>query len=351
MSQNLGKYKRCGNDTLLLDVRVEQISELFLEFLILSLIENAYDNNPNLFIDTKINNRFGDVFPILSKEISQFLTDSPLPSNASVVDYPQICDSLSRLLGAYVAAEMPLKLSQKGQVSYMPVLDTLETGEDPVFMSRVFPGSLQFEEARYLYAQAEDNTDIGDTLDFTKVSPQDFSLHPFKATVRPSRSTWLCSPEDDHLNIYLVPDVNKDFSINPQLIPDAHRSVVFLKRCRPKCPNIDDFRLDLLYCKTIGATLSHSKAQIFRIYSCFGSPADLLFAQAVLERRQIDIAREKLEISPDDVSNDNGFPDNRTVMIVRGSSCLACVCQTGLDMLDEYFPESDLGRGRVIILD
>ena len=302
--------------------------------MILSLIENAYEENPKFYIDTRINNRLGDQHRNFGIDIANVLSGVTHELDFAFRFSPQnVSYLLSRLLGFDDASDMPFMSSLKGQVGFFSFLDTLELGGGPIFRTQVFPGSLHLDGERFSYVEGEENTNLGDTLNIAGVSTKDFSIVPFPAVARSKECTWYCSLAENYLNIFYAPDLEKDFSIGPSLFMLASYGIVFLERCRRKCPSLEDFQPDLLYCRTVAATLSPNRAHIFRGFSSFGNSLELLFVELSLAHKRY--GNDAKACLPLGVTTKKGFPDDRMVTIAQGSSCLACACQAGLDLLAE----------------
>ena len=94
----------------------------------------------------------------------------------------------------------------------------LEIGGGPIFRTQVFSGSLHLEGERFLYARGEENTQLGDTLNRDEVSAEDFSLDSLQPIAKQTKCAWYCSLGEDHLNIFYVPDLDKDFSYKSKIV-------------------------------------------------------------------------------------------------------------------------------------
>ncbi|MCJ1351107.1 MAG: hypothetical protein MMC33_001089 [Icmadophila ericetorum] len=82
--------------------RLNRMSELFMEMMVISLIENAYDEEPQFYIDTK-DKRFRDTMPLTSRNISWFLSGDEQVEDLTTIsgkqNYPQ--SALSRYARRY----------------------------------------------------------------------------------------------------------------------------------------------------------------------------------------------------------------------------------------------------------
>ena len=316
--------------------RLNRMSELFMEVMVISLIENAYDDNLRFYIDTR-DKRFRDIMPETCRNISWFLSgEEQVGDLTSVVPSVTIIRALFReMLGCTAPLTRPLASSQLGQVGYLSFLDSLLLGNQPVHTLRIFSGSLFYEGQRYSSIRSEDNTSFEAVL-YSKVHPQDYLTASMAVSLSTGTDAWQCGLQDDYLDLYYIPYVDGDISISPDLMFEAYENLIFLRGCRDTCVNNEAFAPDLLYCRTIAAALSPSMMQILRVLSCSDDPKALLVIQLALTEYILDREAEE--------------DGQNMIVVVRGLSCLACACQTSLDILKELNPGRSLDSTRAIIL-
>lgn len=100
------------------------------------------------------------------------------------ISLPTIDQLMLNLIGANTMTSKPLIVSKKGQVTYFSFIETIGLAGRCMGARRIFPGALQYEGQTYNCARSEDNTKLFDTLNLSKVVPEDFSLEPFATAMK-----------------------------------------------------------------------------------------------------------------------------------------------------------------------
>lgn len=256
-----------------------------------------------------------------------------------------------------VDTEKPPIASKRGQVAYLAFIETMDLNRQCANARRVVPGSLLYEGQKYAYAVSEDNTELSDELDDSRVNSEDYSSIPFKVKgFTEAESTWLGTIQDNYLRFYYVPDLKTSLSINPILLWMSLGHLIFLNGCTEDCaspnePGLSLFEAELLHCRSVVAALSTDKTQMLRVLSSSGKRAHSLFVKAALTQVWINenLARPPL---PHGISH--GFPRMAYVTVVRNSSCLRCAGKEASHIIHEahkFQSSSTFRHPRAIIID
>ncbi|KAF3390143.1 hypothetical protein DPV78_011649 [Talaromyces pinophilus] len=107
----------------------------------------------------------------------------------------------SRLLD--LAGGLGLATSDRGQVAYLSVLESLTIKPQCMYKWQVFLGWLQYEGETYAYISGTGRSHLADILNFREVSTRDYSsdrLH--MKPVSETHNLWMHSVEDNHLLVY-----------------------------------------------------------------------------------------------------------------------------------------------------
>lgn len=319
------------------------VSELFLEILLLSAIENAHldDNDIDIFIScdkggaTRLDKT-------LVQFISNFLKTGQGSQNLNILPA-----RFQQLVLAFVAADQrcedgssPLISAKNGQVVYLSLLETYTMHAHCPLSYRVYPGSLRYSNQKFLYASAENLTRLGDTFS-EKLADKEFSSEAvlFKPVEDPrGESQWFCSMEDNHLTMYLAPYLNSDISLNPALFVRAVQSVIVLLKCETSCSTMEDVEDKITFTESLGTALLSTYPRLIRILTCSDNPMDALFIQAAL----VELWSNTVEFQ--------GIPAENVLLIAQGQSCLPCACRKALSFALAEADGKDIGDMRVILI-
>lgn len=322
---------------------IEEAAFLFIELLTIALVENIYDEEPGFYIDIKCRILTRGAFLTLRKTIVDFILSSEftLPV-APFLGVHQMALNMTGTLQRDGLTD-PLISARNGQVLFLSLLETMELPNPGPLRFRVFPGLLLYEGQRYSYAEAEDLTVLGDMLNVEKVDPSDFANDATNMDIvkRPNNK-WFCTKDDDFLNLYFAPDLEKDYSVWPHLFIHAPQYLIPNNPCPTPCPSdMGALKAEVTYCQTLAAAISESDPRMIRVLQSVSSRGKgfLMFMLGVFAH---------IWLKTNDALA-NRIREN-TVVLVQGEACLTHACFKAEKVLRKEFGDQDLGMKRAIII-
>lgn len=325
------------------------ISQLFVEVLILSMVENIrHKNYDDIFVATQENRPSLTRHPFITPLGRWLRQDSGFESlQLPLLRASEICHDVLALLGVDqtgVDGSNPLISSHRGQVAYPSFLETLKLNPRCPLSYRVHQGRLQYEGLYYAYATGDNGTHLAGLLketpgkSITSSSPLPFQPIPQKAPSGIAENhQWLCSKQDNYLAIYFKPYLHGDYTLDPRHFITACETTTILQECQRDCHTLAAPDEEIRYCADIASVFSCKSIRLLRVLSC-QSPIDTLFIQVAWANIWAD--EERI----------NDMEGERVVLVAKGESCLSCACRAALEILKEKFSGHDLEQARAVII-
>ena len=325
---------------------IGEAANLFIELLALSVIENAYEVEPDFFLNSRSGKKVA-AFKNLKNRVVEFIrgsenTNTPGAPVTTMFQLHQLALIITGTDGQGNITS-PLISSKNGQVTYLALLEDLEILHQGPIRFRVFAGSLISQGQHYAFAEAEDLMNTGQILEDEKVTTEDFAPAPMAPTqiqASQPRSKWFFSHRDNYLSILFNADLQRDYWAWPTLFVTAPEGMIPCKKCTPPCPELGDFQAEILYCRTIAAALSDMQPQAIRVLECTKlGKSHVLFVQAVLEH----IRYNRFASNP-------YTADEGRIVLTQGESCLGHAYEMAIDILLALYPDDDVGTKKAVIL-
>lgn len=275
-------------------IAAEAASELFGEIVVSAYLENVHDQvDPEIYVECG----HSPIYQVVPSELVLLICDFLLIGPGPETERNRLLDGafdgsleggLDNLLGARftnAASGSTVASSNKGQVTYLRLLETLEF--HPRYMHRkiALPGWLQFEEQRYPFMTGVEDRGNEFDLRFDEVQTNDYSDQPFESKILEDNPRWMLSADDEHLQIYLAPyrDRNVSLEVRPSML-GASGITMFIEECSSTCATLTTYLPDLRYCRTVAAALSESHAYSIRVLYSSQTQIDFSYALAAVGR-------------------------------------------------------------------
>lgn len=320
---------------------IDQASGFFEELLVMSVIENVYDEELNFYVDTagtfRTTLRTQHFETSFTKSVSDFVCSSKVES--FMVDFWEIQFRVSEMTGTMQEGRGPdtLITARNGQVLFPSMLESMEFTNRGFLRYCISPGNLLYDGQRFPYALAEEITDFGALLNAEKVVPSDFAGKATKMQkIKRSKSKWFCSKGDDFLSLYFVPDLDKDYKISPSYFIATPQRISPIDPCSTSClGDMGSLHEEVAYCHTLAATISDADPRMIRVLQNISNKGRgySMFIQAVFATLLIEW------------DMDSSNPTHVTVVLAQGESCLAHACLKAENIMRKV-----PGNGRAIII-
>ena len=320
---------------------LQDAAALFIELLILSLIQNVYQDGPEFYVETNSRSHargivqfVDEIVNFVQGTINEPITD-PTASSSQVLQLALDITGTFQPTGPFRS----LISGKNGQVLYTTFLETFDIFDLSRPRFGVFPGELLYEGERYAYAISEDETAIDNMLNPHTVISLDFATtsNAFGASSA-FKYHWFCSKEDNYLTLYFAPDIEANYSIAPELCllaPD-----IFI-HCDERLDIAADDTLtpEIIYCRTVAASLSSSHPHTFRIIECTArGKSFMMFIMACFA-----------EFWFYRFGEDEGRIKEKALLFLKGQTSLACAIAKANEVLKERFRNDLDGKFAVIL--
>jgi hypothetical protein len=331
------------------EARAIYITHMFVEILILSLVENfRHNSGEDILIGTPENRQNFNHHPFITP-IIRWLQRKPGDEELHLpVLLPQrICRDLLALIGvdqSCIDGNAPLISSRRGQVAYPSCLETLSLNARCPLSYRVHQGRLQYEGQYYAYATGDNGTDLAGILYKTPgrsiTSRLPLAFQP--TTQERSASTeenqqWFCSKQDSYLALYFKPYIHSHYTLDPRSFINACETTI-LQNCQPECFSLtttpDD---EIRYCADIASVFSCKSMRPLRVLSC-QNHVDTLFIQTVWTELW------------GETNSINELERQKAILVAKGECCQNCACRSALQILKSKFSGPELEQARAVVI-
>jgi hypothetical protein len=325
------------------------VAALFFDILILSMVENSrYGNFDDFFVATPETRSLIPRYDI-KMHLRSWLQGKLENNSLSLpVSKPsEMCLDILTLLGVdqnCPDGSKPLISSQRGQVAYPSLIETLTLNAKCPLLYRVFQGRLSYNGQYYAYATGDKQTETSNILwgspgkSLTSSSPLLFQPTPERRSPNdPKDHRWFCTTRDNYLALYFAPYLHGKYSLDPDLFVEACESTIILQNCQDSCQSLEGLNEEILYCANLGSTFTSRSLRLLHVLTC-ADHIDALFIQASL----VDLFSDVVEI--------HGLEKSKTIVVTKGQSCLSCACITALQILKQRFEGHEMEQARAIIV-
>jgi len=327
---------------------IEEAGFLFHDLLAFSLIDNVRNDDPGFCVSISHSRYRGGPGGVPEAVIDFVRGEEPdFAWHFNRATPRETLELIGTITGTAQDTEgrVPLASSKNGQVVYHTVLEDMALYREGAIRFRSYPGQLILDGERYAFAASQVMNRLDALLDTKGVQPTNFTDKPVSidrgVSGRKPKSRWLCSKDDGFLQLFYMPNVDKDYAIEPNLFLEAIHFLIVCDPCPENCEtSASEVETKVVYCSSLAAAISDIDPRPIRVLQNAHNrdKSTTMFHVGVF-------SYAFLEAYP------KGFRRlyENTTVIVQSEACLVHACQKADAVLQAVYKSDLHGRKAIIV--